>query len=84
MVSSEMLAKTRVETVEELEKAYLKRADWEIVENANTNFSYSNFRNYLFEKLVETPSVLSSYLPPDAVEAHYRASLHIHKQPDSL
>ena len=84
MVSSEMLAKTRVETVEELEKSYLKRADWEIVENANTNFSYSNFRNYLFEKLVETPSVLSSYLPPDAVEAHYRGNIHIHKLPDSL
>jgi len=84
MVSSEMLVKTRVETVEELERAYLKRADWEIVENANTNFSYSNFRNYLFEKLVETPSVLSSYLPPDAVEAHYKGDIHIHKLPDSL
>jgi len=84
MVSSEMLARTRVETVEELERSYLKRTDWEIVENANTNFSYSNFRNYLFEKLVETPSVLSSYLPPDAVEAHYKGDIHIHKLPDSL
>ena len=79
-----MLARTRVETVEELERSYLKRTDWEIVENANTNFSYSNFRNYLFEKLVETPSVLSSYLPPDAVEAHYKGDIHIHKLPDSL
>ncbi|MCC6049833.1 MAG: anaerobic ribonucleoside triphosphate reductase [Thermofilum sp.] len=84
MVSSEVLARARVESVEELERSYLKRADWEIVENANTNFSYSNFRNYLFEKLVETPSVLSSYLPPDAVEAHYRGDIHIHKLPDSL
>lgn len=68
----------------ELERAYLKRADWEVFENANTNFSYSNFRNFLFEKLVETPEVLRSYLPPDAVEAHHRGDLHIHKLPDSL
>ena len=28
-----------------LEEEYLRDADWEIKENANTNTSYSNFRN---------------------------------------
>ncbi len=83
-MESEVLAGRRGALLEELERSYMKRADWEVFENANTNFSYSNFRNFLFEKLVETPDVLKSYLPPDAVEAHYRGDIHIHKLPDSL
>ncbi|AKG39223.1 MAG: anaerobic ribonucleoside triphosphate reductase [Infirmifilum sp.] len=67
-----------------LEKKYLSDLDWEKHENANHNVSYSNFRNYLFEKLVETPEVLKKYIPPVAVEQHYRGDLHIHKLPDSL
>jgi len=83
-MDSRTLVEQREVQVRELEKAYLKQLDWEVFENANTNFSYSNFRNFLFEKLVETPEVLKSYLPPDAVEAHYRGDIHIHKLPDSL
>lgn len=85
MASSEVLVRQpRGGLVQDLERSYLKKADWEVVENANTNFSYSNFRNYLFEKLVEVPEVLAAYLPPEAVEAHYRGDIHIHKLPDSL
>ena len=67
-----------------LEKKYISNLDWEKHENANHNISYSNFRNYIFEKLVETPEVLKAYLPPVAVEQHFRGDLHIHKLPDSL
>lgn len=84
MTSRELVREVGEGRLVELERTYLKKADWRVVENANTNFSYSNFRNYLFEKLVESPGVLSSYLPPDAVEAHYRGDIHIHKLPDSL
>ncbi len=70
--------------VKTLEKKYLADLDWEKHENANHNVSYSNFRNYIFEKLVETPQVLRSYLPPPAVEQHFRGDIHIHKLPDSL
>ncbi len=70
--------------VKEVEESYLKRADWEIHENANNNISYSNFRNFLFEKFVKRQDVLKHFLPPGAVEAHYRGNIHIHKLPDSL
>lgn len=70
--------------VKNLERKYLADMDWEKFENANHNVSYSNFRNYLFEKLVETPETLKSYLPPRSVEMHYRGDIHIHKLPDSL
>ncbi|PLJ77238.1 anaerobic ribonucleoside triphosphate reductase [Infirmifilum sp. SLHALR2] len=74
----------RVNEVRRLEEKYLADLDWEKHENANHNVSYSNFRNYIFEKLVETPEVLRDYLPPRAVEQHYRGDIHIHKLPDSL
>ena len=83
-MDGEVLLERKGVRIEELEKSYMKRADWEVFENANTNFSFSNFRNFLFEKLVEVPDVLRSYLPSDAVEAHYRGDIHIHKLPDSL
>jgi len=79
------MAKTVAKTpVKIYEEKYLGGADWEIKENANRNLSYSNFRNYLFEKLMKTPAVLSEYLPSEAVEAHFRGDIHIHKLPDSL
>jgi len=67
-----------------LEEEYLRDADWEIKENANTNTSYSNFRNWLFEKLIKNKQTLSDFLPSGAVESHFRGDLHIHKLPDSL
>ncbi|MCC6003836.1 MAG: anaerobic ribonucleoside triphosphate reductase [Thermofilum sp.] len=67
-----------------LENLYMSNADWEKNENANHNVSYSNFRNYLFEKILKRKEVLSGYLPPSAVEQHFRGDLHIHKLPDSL
>ncbi len=70
--------------VQEAEEQYLRDIDWEKYENSNTNLSYSNFRNFLFEKLVKRPEVLSLYLPPKPVELHYRGDVHIHKLPDSL
>ncbi|ABL77744.1 anaerobic ribonucleoside triphosphate reductase [Thermofilum pendens] len=70
--------------VRDLEESYLAGIDWERNENANHNVSYSNFRNYLFEKLVKSKEVLSEYLPPLAIEQHYRGDIHIHKLPDSL
>ena len=84
MASGEVKLKAWSSLVKEFEAAYLKRADWEVRENANTNFSYSNFRSYLFEKLVKRPEVLREYLPPRAVELHFRGDIHIHKLPDSL
>ncbi len=77
---------TRVfkEEVRKAEEAYLKISDWEVKENANTSLSYSNFRNYLFEKLVKRPEVLSQFLPPKAVKMHFSGDIHIHKLPDSL
>jgi len=70
--------------VQRLEKEYISDIDWEKRENANHTVSYSNFRNYLFEKLVKRKEVLAGYLPPAAVEAHFNGDIHIHKLPDSL
>lgn len=70
--------------VKSLEEEYLSGRDWEVKENANINISYSNFRSWLFEKLMKNRQVLSDYLSPMAVESHFRGDLHIHKLPDSL
>ena len=70
--------------VKELEERYTFRADWEVRENANTNLSYSNFRSFLFDKLVKREEVLTDYLPSESVKAHMEGYLHIHKLPDSL
>ena len=83
-MSRETLSKKWRSEVRRLEEEYMKDADWEIKENANTNMSYSNFRNWLFEKLIKNKQTLSDYLPPGAVESHFRGDLHIHKLPDSL
>jgi len=74
----------RGEEIRNLEQKYLERADWEVKENANTNLSYSNFRNYLFDKLVKKPEIISLFLPPQSVHEHFVGNLHIHKLPDSL
>ena len=70
--------------IRKLEEEYVSQIDWEVKENANTALSYSNFRNYLFDKLIKTPEVLKDYLPPISVEAYLRGDIHIHKLPDSL
>ena len=66
------------------EKDYLKRASWDVFENANMNISYSNFRNFLFDRLIKRPDILSAYLPKEAVNDHLSGEFHIHKLPDSL
>ncbi|MCD6369781.1 MAG: anaerobic ribonucleoside triphosphate reductase [Thermoproteales archaeon] len=74
----------REESIPVFEEDYLRERDWEVKENANTNFSYSNFRNFLFEKIVKQPEVLKNYLPADAIDSHFNGWIHIHKLPDSL
>ncbi|MEM2274704.1 MAG: hypothetical protein QXD46_04995, partial [Thermofilum sp.] len=54
-----------------LEQEYLSDLSWEKRENANHTVSYSNFRNYLFEKLIKSKDELSQFLPPQAVERHF-------------
>ena len=71
-------------SLEAIVEAYMKKADWEVYENSNTNLSYSNFRNYLFDKFVKNPHILSRYLPAKAVKMHFDGDIHIHKLPDSL
>ena len=71
-------------SLEAIVEAYMKKADWEVYENSNTNLSYSNFRNYLFDKFVKNPHILSRYLPSKAVKMHFDGDIHIHKLPDSL
>jgi len=84
MTMVETVAQKKVPEIVEYEKAYLSDSDWEKNENANHNVSYSNFRNYLFEKMVKRREVLAEYLPAGAVEQHFRGDLHIHKLPDAL
>jgi len=67
-----------------LEQEYLSDLSWEKRENANHTVSYSNFRNYLFEKLIKSKDELSQFLPPQAVERHFSGDIHVHKLPDSL
>ncbi len=83
-MSGETLAYKARSELSRLEEEYLGERDWEVKENANETKSYSNFRNYVFEKLVKKPEVLREFLPAQAVEAHFRGDLHIHKLPDSL
>ena len=79
-----MLQEDRGLEIIRAEKEYIERASWEVRENANMNISYSNFRNFLFDRLLKKPEVLSKYLPKEAVSDHFRGDLHIHKLPDSL
>ena len=79
-----MLPEDRGLEIIRAEKEYIERASWEVRENANMNISYSNFRNFLFDRLLKKPEVLSKYLPKEAVSDHFRGDLHIHKLPDSL
>ena len=70
--------------IKKTEEDYMKRASWDVYENANMNISYSNFRNFLFDRLLKKPEILSAYLPPAAVKDHINGEVHIHKLPDSL
>ena len=85
IVSKEkMLSEDRGLEIIRAEREYIERASWEVRENANMNISYSNFRNFLFDRLLKKPEILSKYLPKEAVSDHFRGDLHIHKLPDSL
>lgn len=66
------------------EEEYKQMKDWEVQENANTNVSYSNFMNFLYDKLLKRKDVLNIYLPSEAVEMYFNGDLHIHKLPHSL
>ena len=70
--------------VHQAEEEYVKRSDWEVKENANTNLSYSNFMNFLYGKLIKKPTVLYDFLPKTGVDAHFSGDMHIHKLPHSL
>jgi len=76
--------KQRENIVYRAEESYLKRMDWAVRENSNTNLSYSNLKSYIFDNLVKKKEVLQDYLPPVAVEKYLRGDIHIHKLPDSL
>jgi len=67
-----------------IERTYLNSDDWEVMENANTNMSYSSFVGYVLNKVLKSEDTLRSYLPCDSVDAHFRGYIHIHKLPHSL
>jgi len=68
----------------EIEESYLRRADWEVYENANMTPSPGSLIDFILDKLIKTPEVLREYLPPEAAEAHFRGDIHVHKLPYSL
>ena len=68
----------------EIEESYLGRADWEVYENANMTPSPGSLIDFILDKIIKTPGVLREYLPPRAVELHFRGDIHIHKLPYSL
>ena len=68
----------------DIERKFLEKADWEVHENANMTPSVGSFIDFMLDKLLKTESVLSRFLPPKAVKAHFRGDLHIHKLPYSL
>ena len=70
--------------IKEIEESYIKEADWEVHENANTTVSYSDLLGFMMDKLLKNPEVLREYLPKDAVSMHYDGDIHIHKLPHSL
>jgi len=67
-----------------IEKEYLSKSDWEVDENANSNRSFSNFLDFLLDKTLKYPNILSQYLPEKAVKMHFNGDIHIHKLPYSL
>lgn len=75
---------TMSQGVKDWEEKYLKEADWEVHENANTTISYSDFLGFMMEKILKTPEVLSNYLPKEAISMHINGDIHIHKLPHSL
>jgi len=70
--------------IKSIEEAYLGDTDWETKENANMSRSPGGLLDYLLDKLLKTEAVLSQFLPPEAVKAHFRGDIHIHKLPYSL
>ena len=67
-----------------IEREYLSKSDWEVDENANSNRSFSNFLDFLLDKTLKYPNILSQYLPVKAVKMHFNGDIHIHKLPYSL
>ncbi len=72
------------EIVENLEKSYIGETDWEVRENANKNLSYSNFIDYVYDKIMKSNGVLTRYFPTEAVKMYKEGDIHIHKLPHSL
>ena len=70
--------------IKSIEEAYLGDTDWETKENANMSRSPGGLLDYLLDKLLKTETVLSQFLPSEAVKAHFRGDIHIHKLPYSL
>ena len=67
-----------------LEELYIGRRDWEVFENANMLVSASGLIDFLLDKIIKRPEVLSKLLPPKAVKMHFSGDIHIHKLPYSL
>jgi ribonucleoside-triphosphate reductase len=67
-----------------VEEDFLQLADWEVLENANMTPSPGSLFDFVMDKVLKTPQVLSEFLPGEAVEAHFSGDIHIHKLPYSL
>ncbi len=72
------------EFVENIVKDYIQERDWEVKENANKLRSHGCFVDYLYRRVLGQESILKSVLPPEAVEAHKRGDMHVHKLPYSI
>ena len=68
----------------EIEKRFFEKTDQEVYENANMSLSMGSFIDFVLDKLLKTKNVLSKFLPPKAVEDHFKGYLHIHKLPYSI
>jgi len=71
-------------TIKSIEDEYLNRRDWEVLENANMNVSFSGFLDFILDKTLKREEVLKEFLPLDAVKAHFEGWIHVHKLPYSL
>ena len=77
-------SKSIVSRIDEVIEKYLRETSWDVRENANTTRSYSDFIGYTFNSLLSDYSLLSKYLPIEAVKMHFDGDIHIHKLPHSL
>ena len=55
---------------------YLKRIDWRVSENANTNYSFSGLKSYIASTILAKDSL--SKLPVRIRDAHKAGRIHIH------